>query len=498
MSKTCKVCGQAVTKFVKCRNEYWDWCSNKCMSADPIIIAKKQQTNLQKFGGHPMHNNDAKQKQRATVLSKYGVDNVFKLDQFQNKARKTNIKKYGVSNPSLNSEVVQKIKNSAVSRYSDDEIKRLVLDRRAESLREKFGVSSNKHCHISEESLRLMKNLDWIKDQHFNQKKSCQQIANELGISATPILLFLSDNGVAVQRQTTSQPQMEIADFIRSNWCYPVLLNQKLISPFEVDIYLPDANLAIELNGIYWHSEDKGRGRDYHVNKTQLCEQQQIHLLHIYDIEWNDPIKRSIIKSKLLHLLKQSKRIPARKCQIKEISSSIASDFLLHNHLQGPCTSKIRVGLYYNDQLVSVATFGSSRFNKNYGTELLRFCNITNHTVVGGLSKILSYVNKCYKINSIISYADRRWSSNVSNNVYESTGFAKSHLAKPNYKYFTLSDKPVILKSRNQFQKHLLANKLDQFDSQLSEHENMSLNGYYRIWDCGNIVYTRSLNDTTR
>jgi hypothetical protein len=105
--------------------------------------------------------------------------------------------------------------------------------------------------------------------------------------------------------------------------------------------------------------------------------------------------------------------------------------------------------------------------------------------VVGGFSKINTYFKNKYKPTSIVSYADRRWSVG---NLYESCGFTLVHHSQPNYSYFHSKNVEVLF-SRQQFQKHLLKNKLPVFDENLTEWGNMKANGYNRIWDSGNRVY---------
>ncbi len=83
--------------------------------------------------------------------------------------------------------------------------------------------------------------------------------------------------------------------------------------------------------------------------------------------------------------------------------------FLDENHIQGNCISKYRYGLYYNNELISLMTFGKSRFKDEF--ELLRFCNKLGYNVVGGASKLFFHFLKDHEeIKEVISYADRRWS----------------------------------------------------------------------------------------
>ena len=279
-----------------------------------------------------------------------------------------------------------------------------------------------------------------------------------------------------------SKPETELSNYIESLLSDSVVdfNNISILNGLELDIVAND-NLAIEFNGNYWHSELQGKDKNYHLNKTKKCEDQNIQLLHIFEDEWieKSTIWKSIINSKL----NKSNKIYARKCRIEEVIPKDKNKFLNYNHLQGRDRSNVNLGLYYEDELVSIMTFCKSRFNKQYEWELSRFASKLNTTVVGGASKLLSAFKKTYNPNSIITYANRRYSNG---NLYKQLGFTFSHYSNPNYFY---RKNTITRYSRHQFQKHKLKDKLDIFDSKLSEWENMKLNGYDRIWDCGNGVW---------
>ena len=168
--------------------------------------------------------------------------------------------------------------------------------------------------------------------------------------------------------------------------------------------------------------------------------------------------------------------------EIKKIDKQISKSFQESNHIQGYVPSSIEIGLFYNDELVLLTTFGKPRFNKNYEYELLRLCSKQNYSVVGGFSKILKYFKQTYS-SSIISYACRKYSSG---NVYEKTGFTFIENSKPSYLY----TKDDIVLSRYQCQKHKLKNLLgNEYDCDLTEKENMIDAGYHKVFDCGNKVY---------
>ena len=64
--------------------------------------------------------------------------------------------------------------------------------------------------------------------------------------------------------------------------------------------------------------------------KTELCEEKNIHLFHIFSNEWINPKKRDIWKSKILIKLHSNKikKLDARKCIIKEVNYKLSKEFL--------------------------------------------------------------------------------------------------------------------------------------------------------------------------
>jgi len=271
--------------------------------------------------------------------------------------------------------------------------------------------------------------------------------------------------------------------------------DRQFIKPLELDI-LTDT-FAIEYDSLMFHSTGKSKlgmfnnlieNRNYHMNKTELCEEHNLQLFRIFSNEWINKqyIWKSVIKSKL----GITKKIFARKCSIEEISAAKSKEFLVKNHLQGSINSKVKIGLFYNSEIVSVMTFGKSRRSKWKGEnkyELYRFCTKLNYTVVGGASKLLKYFERKYKPRCIISYANRRWSTG---NLYNKIGFKFIENTTPNYFYFKGGDNSILL-SRESFQKHKLKDKLKIFDPDLTETDNMFNNNYRKIFDCGNMVYVK-------
>ena len=120
-----------------------------------------------------------------------------------------------------------------------------------------------------------------------------------------------------------------------------------------------------------------------------MCNSNGIQLFHICEDDWI--YKQNIIKSMILNKLgKSSNKIYARKTEVKEvIDNKLVREFLDNNHIQGFVGSKIKLGLFYKDELVSLMTFSKRTFMKNEDYELVRFCNKLNTNVIGGASKLL-------------------------------------------------------------------------------------------------------------
>ena len=267
-----------------------------------------------------------------------------------------------------------------------------------------------------------------------------------------------------------------------------IINDRNIIPPFELDIYIPNRSIAIEFNELYWHGEARTGSRDksYHLRKTNWCKSKGIHLFHIFEDEWiyKKEIVKSIILSKLgIYAIK----IGARKCVIKEVPTHDATVFCNENHIQGFVGSRYKYGLYYNNELISVLLLSTNRFKKNT-LEITRFCTKLNYQVQGSFSRLFKFfLSQSIPFTEIYSFADRRY---FTGDINTTSGFIIKDESKPNYYYFSVKSIRTPLRlSRMSFQKHKLKSKLKMYDPNLTEWELMKLNGYDRIWDCGNYVF---------
>ncbi len=271
-----------------------------------------------------------------------------------------------------------------------------------------------------------------------------------------------------------SAAEREVADFLKQYTS--VESNRRdLITPQEIDIYLPNYAIGIEYNGLYWHSEIF-KDSKYHASKTEQCNAIKIHLVHIFEDEWKN--NKEIVKSRLLNLIGKTENIlHGRKTKIQTISSAIANKFLKDNHIQGSGRANVHIGLFDAETLVAVMTFLKGDISKRVsGWELNRFCTKLNTSVVGGASKLFKYFVIEYDPVKITSFADKRWSAGA---FYTNLGFTHEHDSPPNYWYFLPGE--VIRHHRYKLRKPP--------KSLITERELRSSEGYLRIYDCGSEKY---------
>lgn len=233
-------------------------------------------------------------------------------------------------------------------------------------------------------------------------------------------------------------------------------------------------NIAIEVNGIYWHSEDKV-GKNYHRDKMLQCRNAGVFLMQFwdYEIQSKPKIIESMIASKLGLI---DNRIAARKCEVIEVEHQQAKEFLDANHLQGYIPATVHCGLIYNGSLVHLVSIRPSRYKKGYH-EIARSASALGTTVVGGFGKILSRLPR-----PIISYADLRYSAGK---AYERLGFVHSHDTEPSPIYSKGSHR----RGRWSMTKRDVKKIASAYDESLTVRENIAKDGWLASWDCGHAVF---------
>ncbi len=299
-----------------------------------------------------------------------------------------------------------------------------------------------------------------------------------------------------VAKRTKSKPEEELYNFVCSLVGEKNVIgnDRELISPYELDIFIPSKNLAIEYCGLYWHSEVAGnKPRNYHYNKMVLCNEKNVRLITIFEDEYKD--KPDVVLSRIQNALGIGlKRIYARKCEVREIETKESKEFLLRNHLQGSTGARIKWGLFYEGELIQVLTAGlmsRTHTGKLKGCpdakliELKRFASKEGVSVVGGASKLFKRLKDYAKENGfthIKSYCDTRYSNIVP--VYEKIGFKLLTLTKwtPHY-----------TRGGCRFRNQGLRKTPEERLTGLTEWELRKAEGYDRIYDTGHKTYTYEL-----
>lgn len=222
-----------------------------------------------------------------------------------------------------------------------------------------------------------------------------------------------------------SKAQYAIASFIKSLGLEVESNCRSIITPLEIDIYVPSHNLAIEYNGLYWHNINQ-KSSTYHQSKTDRCMASGISLLHVFEDEWRD--KRHIIESMIKHRLGMSSiKIGARKCTLRKLEVAERRAFFEQNHIDGDTNAKLAFGLFYNDELVSALSLRNPFHKKHAASlEVARMCSKLDTAVQGSLSRLtMAALEESKRIGyaSLLSYVDTRFGGNK---TWETSGWSKT------------------------------------------------------------------------
>jgi hypothetical protein len=453
-------------------------------------INKIKKTNLERYGVESymktkvfkeiskdyylLNKDDIISKYKKSILNKYGVENIFQSELIKNKIKETNLERYGVEIV-LKSEIVKnKIKETMLERYNVDNPSKLLFFQNKKKNTNNLNFIKKyldiKIIDISDKTLSVY--CDICLDTYQIDKSLFH---NRIIRNST---LCTKCNNIG--QSYISNREIELLNFIKQNYNDEIIsCDRSILNGRELDIYLPKLKIAFEFNGLYWHSEIY-KEKDYHLRKTKDCLERGIQLIHIWEDDWL--YKREINESIILNKLGKSNRIYARRCQIKEVNDNkLVREFLESNHIQGFVGSKVKLGLYFKDELVSLMTFGNLRKSLGYKSkgssyELLRFCNKLGHSIIGGSSRLFKYFIDKNQPKEIISYSDN---SKGIGNMYLKLGFNLESDTIPNY-YWVVDEKR---KHRFNYRKDKLVR--EGADENLTEVQIMNEGGYYRIFDCG-------------
>jgi hypothetical protein len=321
----------------------------------------------------------------------------------------------------------------------------------------------------------------------YNEMYTGSTVCNELHEKMSALAIETNKNMVFHNR---SKAELEIEQFILDNGV-SVNGKRKMVEGNEIDVYLSELKIGIEYNGIYYHTEEFGKDKDYHLNKTEVCKRNGIKLIHVFEDEF--VLHKDIVMNKIGHIIgidQNKPKIMARKCSLREINNREAEVFVNKYHIQGFVSSSVYLGAYYNNTLVAVMTFKKEGGDDNEW-ELNRFCSDYNYVCQGIGGKLFKYFIKNYKPKRVKSFADRRWTLDEKNNLYIKLGFLFDSYTKPDYRYVGKGVLSHVRSHKFNFRKdRLLAMDRDNLlTPDMTENQMRKILGLKRIWDCGLIKY---------
>ena len=482
-------------------------------------VKVKIRTNYRNATGYdsPLQNPEVRDKGKDTLLQKFGVDSYSKTEQFKEQFKQTMNDRYGADNPLKVSEIKDKVFATNLERYgshcylSSEEGKRNAQ----EQFRKKYGVDH--YLELPEWKVNHVidptKIDEWMKflddpESYLSQldRPSYRELQKILGVSDSTVGYYVNKfNLQHLVRYTLSYMEDEVVEFIRSIYNQEIVQHDRQsIKPNELDISLPNKKISIECNPTATHNSSfpfidatsAPMIPSYHQGKTDICESNGIFVFHIFGYEWTH--KREIIESMIRNLVNGNvRKVYARRCEIREVSSNDAYIFLEKNHRQGGVHSKIRLGLYEGGTLVSLMTFGKMRSTIGTGKddlsecwELVRFCNSLNTSVVGGASKLFKYFIREYSPIRIRSFSDR---AHTRGTLYSTLGFEEVRRSEPNYVWVDMKTDKAYHRVNAQKQniKKFLGD--DSIDLSKSEREIMTEHGFVRVYDSGTITWEWTL-----
>lgn len=525
---TCRICGNFADISKGNWNKRGYACHNECRInslktnnnlTDPVNREKAKKAMIEKYGtdkpslskeiankiSKSRSSQTSRDKYKSTSMERYGVDNIFKSEQFKADIKKKTIDKYGVEHISQAPEIQNKKKNTSIEKYGTDYPVQsdLVKEKIKSTIQNKYGVDAATLIPSAKSKALISFNKTVSKDQdgsflqintlRNNQEfwddmekgLSVQDLCSQYGLKKSSLSsMLLSDEFKDKYYKLYSFPRQQVQNEIYSYFAkynLNIIYNDRsVIGPYELDIYFPDKNLAIEFNGSYWHSEmflDESISKNKHYDKSILAKSKGIHIVHIFEHTW---IHR---KEQYINLLKSylglnEERIHARKCNITHGDSGV---FLDKHHLQGSGTRVLKTfNLNFNKEIVATITASLHHRNGPHKDTVIlnRLCFKSNVNIAGGASRLFSALKQWAKgagYKKIISWSDNSWASG---NVYEILGFERSIDYGPDYFYYDSKNKKY--KSKQSCMKSKIG-----CPAEVKEKDFCRTLGLYRIWDCG-------------
>jgi hypothetical protein len=492
-------------------------------AAKQQMLENKRNTNLERYGvENAILNQSVREQLRQTVRERYGVDSVLQSPEVRERIRQVHRENHGVDYPFQSKEILARasqsfernhgyandmriaraafreqnsglnpfqipeiqgrVQDTLVDRYGVDHPMRSpeIFQRAVSTLERNHGFSNPAQLHLSPAAYKML--ADPVALRRELETLGITGTAKQYNITRSIVRRYHDVHLLNIlPARVRSQYEEDIAKILCEQGIVFHRNDTVICKPKQLDFLIPGHQLAIEFNGLYWHSETAGgKDRGYHSEKARKCRQQGIQLLTIFEDEWVN--RQQVIVNHIRHLCGLTDTvIGARKLKIaKQSYSQEVRDFMDLHHIQGPAPVASHCYVARLDGTIMAAVL--LRTESNSTQEMVRYCVNTEYSFPGLFSRFISAIRRDAICRVLTTTADLRWSQG---RLYEQTGFTVSHEIKPDYYYTDYQ----VREHKFGFRKANIKRRFGLDIEGKTERMLTESLGYDRIWDCGKIKY---------
>lgn len=405
------------------------------------VKIRRKATNQQRYGGNsPASSRDVVDKAAATNIERRGVKAPIQDPTVKAKMVSTNLQRYGVDNATKNKEIAKRARDALSVSLRKKSDMRFSDGRSLVEVCEEHNILPTSARNLIYGGMDIEDVMVWIE----NHKQHISSLE-------TSLLSSLHEAGIPAER-----------------------LDKKTEHGYRVDIVVEGRRrVYVEADGLYYHSDAIKEDKRYHFEKREAFEKANDRILQFRQDEiLNDGNKVASLVASVSGA--NSRKVYARKLDIRPISFSEASAFFEKTHLMGAGTTAKAIGGFIDGELVVCLSY---RKYKD-GIDIARFSSALFTTVCGGLSRLISYVEKLEKPRFIQSFVDLRYGDGHS---LETLGFKR------------VSTTLGWEWTNNKATFNRLKCRANMDDRKLSEAECAKELGWHRIYDAGQAKYVRYL-----
>lgn len=482
------------------------YCSSDCASKiinGKVAQEKRKQTSLKKYGvENPQSTEELKKKIVQANIDKYGVEHPMMLDEFKEKTIKTNLEKYGFKYAIQDPEIRKRANATNLEKYGSenpfgsDLIKKKVMD----TVLEKYGVEYPNQSDIVKNK-RIKTNLERYGYENV--------MMNPIYVAKMEETFAKNIKSGKVKHHKVSILNKNFAQLIKDscNSIDTVDFESPFGAGFQADLGINEDKILIDINPTISHNSyrsfacvksncEKGQcdkhipqAQDYHQKRALEAQKNNLSLIQVYD--WDT--EEAILKMINMKTSKNAIKLSARNLVCKIINQETANIFLHNFHIQGVAKGQSYCyGLYSDDLLMAVATFGKSRFNNNYEYEFIRYAVRGNYIVHGASGKLFQSFLKDIQPNSVISYVD--FNHTTKQHTFLNTlGFFEINPNPPTLVHYNLKTKQKYVNSsviKIGADRLLNIDFGENFDrTKLNNSQIMLDNGFLPVYTAGNRIF---------